>query len=156
MRLAKTIQLDTSDKNIFEVSANPNEWAISGTFTFVDGNPDSWPKKKQFAFQSAWLGLPSFGYSTFVQVTNIKEFEYKIIIKDLAKILMDFHNAPNFKAAEQAAKGEIDDMVSLCNHPDGTLLAIERQIVGETITESVRIINTEKNIKISNAWSIEK
>ena len=45
MRLAKTIQLDTSDENIFEVSANPNEWAISGTFTFVDGNPDSWPKK---------------------------------------------------------------------------------------------------------------
>ena len=69
---------------------------------------------------------------------------------------MDFHNAPNFKAAEQAAKGEIDDMVSLCNHPDGTLLAIERQIVDDTITESVRIINTDKNIKISNAWSIEK
>ena len=156
MKLAKTIQLDTSDENIFEVAANPNEWAISGTFTFVDGNPDTWPKKHQFAFQSAWLGLPSFGYSTFVQVTNIKEFEYKIIIKELAKILMDFHNAPNFKAAEQAAKGEIDDMVSLCNHPDGTLLAIERQIVDDTITESVRIINTDKNIKISNAWSIEK
>jgi hypothetical protein len=156
MKLAKTIQLDTSDKNIFELSASPNEWAISGTFTFVDGNPDSWPKKHQFAFQSAWLGLPSFGYSTFVQVTNIKEFEYKIIIEDLAKILMDFHNAPNFKAAEQAAKGEIDDMVSLCNHPDGTLLAMDRQIVDETITESVRIITTDKNIKISNAWSIEK
>lgn len=69
---------------------------------------------------------------------------------------MDFHNALNFKATEQAAKGEIDDMVSLCNHPDGTLLTIERQIVGETITENVRIINTEKNIKISHAWSIEK
>ena len=64
MKLAKTIQLDTSDENIFEVAANPNEWAISGTFTFVDGNPDTWPKKHQFAFQSAWLGLPSFGCST--------------------------------------------------------------------------------------------
>ena len=156
MKLAKTIQLDTSDKNIFEVSANPNEWAISDTFTFVDGNPDTWPKKHQFAFQSAWLGLPSFGYSTFVQVTNIKEFKYKIIIKNLRKILMNIYNAPNLKAAEQAAKGEIDDMVSLCDHPDGTLLAMERQIVNDTITESVRKINTDKNIKTSNAWSIEK
>jgi hypothetical protein len=156
MKLAKTIQLDTSDKNIFEVSAKPNEWAISGTFAFVDGNPDSWPKKHQFAFQSAWLGLPSFGYSTFVQVTNIKEFEYKIIIKNLTEILMNIYNAPNLKAAEQAAKGEIDDMVSLCDHPDGTLLAMERQIVDDTITESVRTITTDKNIKTSNAWSIEK
>jgi len=151
MKLAKTIQLDTSDKNIFEVSAKPNEWAISGTFAFVDGNPDSWPKKHQFAFQSAWLGLPSFGYSTFVQVTNIKEFKYKIIIKNLRKILMNIYNAPNLKTAEQTAKRNIDDMVSLCSHPDGTLLAIERQIVDDTITESVRIINADENIKISNA-----
>ena len=34
MKFARTITLDESDSRIFEITASPGEWAISGTFEF--------------------------------------------------------------------------------------------------------------------------
>ena len=140
MKLAKTVQLDISDTQVFELPAKVGEWAIAGTFTFVDSNPDMWTNKQQLAFRTAWLGIGSFGYSTFVQATEISSSEYEMLLHTLTAHLAKEYGAPNMDAAKEAAKLEINDMTTLCNHTPGTLLAIERTISGDNILEKTRII----------------
>ena len=154
MKLAKTIQFDISDTQVFERAAAVQEWAISGTFTFVDSDPDEWPRKQRLAFRTAWLGIGSFGNSTFVQVADISASEYELAIEVLAKYLVEKFNAPNREAAAQAARQEIDDMATLCNHPPGTLLAIEREITGQNITERTRVLTPADKSAPARIWTI--
>ena len=153
MNLAKTVQLDPSDLHIFERPAEIGEWAISGTFSFVDSDPAAWSKKQKLAFQSAWLGIGSFGYSTFVQATALSSSEYEQLLLTLTAHLTDQYMAPNLKAATDAAKLEIDDMATLCNHPPGTLLAIERTIDGQNITEKTRVISSSEEPAKPQVWT---
>ena len=95
MNLAKTVQLDPSDLHIFERPAEIGEWAIAGTFSFVDSDPAAWSKKQKLTFQSAWLGIGSFGYSTFVQATAISSSEYEQLLLTLTAHLTDQYMAPN-------------------------------------------------------------
>ena len=154
MKLAKTIQFDISDTQIFERAAAVQEWAISGTFSFVDSDPDAWPRKQRLAFRTSWLGIGSFGNSTFVQVADISASEYEQAIEVLAKYLVQKFNAPNPEAAAEAARQEIDDMATLCNHPPGTLLAIEREITGQNITDRTRVLKPADKSPHSRIWTI--
>ena len=61
--------------------------------------------------------------------------------------------APNLEAATDAAKQAIDDMATLCNHPPGTLLAIERTIDGQNISEKTRIISGSRNQAKPQIWT---
>jgi len=153
MNLAKTVQLDPSDLHIFERPAETGEWAIAGTFSFVDSDPETWSKKQKLAFQSAWLGIGSFGYSTFVQATAISSSEYDQLLLTLTAHLTDHYMAPSLEAATDAAKQEIDDMATLCNHSPGTLLAIERTIDGHKIREKTRIISGPKDQVKPQIWT---
>ena len=153
MYLAKTVQLDPSDLHIFERPAEIGEWAIAGTFSFIDSDPEAWSKKQKLAFQSAWLGIGSFGYSTFVQATAISSAEYEQLLLTLTAHLTVQYRAPNLEAATDAAKQEIDDMATLCNHPPGTLLAIERTIDGQNITEQTRIISGSRDQAKPQIWT---
>ena len=141
MKLAKTVQLDISDTKIFETPANVGEWALAGTFTFVDSNPDGWSNKQKLCFETAWLGVGSFGYSTFVQTTDISPSEFEELLDTVAKHLTEKYGAPSKDEAEKAAKLEIDDMTTLCEHPAGTLLAIERTFSDDNIMERTRIVS---------------
>ena len=156
MNLAKTIQLDVSDTRIFEHAANPAEWAISGTFAFIDDDPLNWSRKKRFAFQSSWLGLKSYGNSTFVQVTKISGEEYEFITRSLTEHFIKYYNAPNPEEAGMAATQEIEDMVSVCNHPAGTLLKIERSIFDDKIKESTKVIIPNDSVLRTQAWEISE
>ena len=140
MKLAKTLQLDVSDTQIFDRVAKVGEWAITGTFAYIESDPSSWSNKNQLAFRAAWLGIGSFGYSTFVQATEISTQEFKQTLQILAAYLAEEYNAPTQEAATMAAQQELDDMAKLCNHPPGTLLAIERTITEQNISEKTRII----------------
>ena len=156
MKLAKTIQLDISDTHVFDNPAVVHEWAISGTFAYVDSDPSDWSRKQQLAFRTAWLGIGSFGNSTFVQVTEISEQEYKLAIQTLAKYLIEEYNAPSQEVATEAARQEIDDMATLCNHPPGTLLAIERAITGQNITENTRVLTPADKPAPAKIWTISE
>ena len=156
MNLAKTVQLDPSDLHIFERPAENGEWAIAGTFSFVDSDPAAWSKKQKLAFQSAWLGIGSFGYSTFVQATTISSAEYEQLLLTLTAHLTDQYMAPSLEAATNAARQEIDDMATLCNHPPGTLLAIERTMDGQNITEKTRIISSSGEHAKPQVWTTAK
>ena len=156
MKLAKTIQLDVSDTHVFERPAKPQEWAISGTFAFVDSEPENWPKKQKFSFQSAWLSIETFGNATFVQVAEISEEEREFMTRALASYLIERYNAPSSSEANKAAKYEIDDMATLCVHPTGTLLTIERFFSDKGIEEKIRAVKPGNNPLTAKAWAVEK
>ena len=70
MKLLRTIRLDPSDTFIFPVAAEPGEWAVSGAFVFSDIDPATLQGKDRSAFRSGFLGLPSLGWSTLVQIVE--------------------------------------------------------------------------------------
>ncbi len=154
MKLAKTIQLDVSDTHVFERPAEVGEWAITGTFAFVDSDPANWSKKQQLAFRAAWLGIGSFGNSTFVQVAELSIDAYEQAAQTLALYLAEFYNAPSHEAATRAARQEIDDMITMCDHPPGTLLAIERAIADENITEKTSVLAPPGKPSHAKIWTI--
>jgi hypothetical protein len=154
MKLAKTIQLDVSDNHALERPAAVGEWAIAGTFAFVDGDPAGWSGKQQLAFSTAWLGIASFGHATFVQVAEISPGDYEQAVEALARHLAETYNAPSTEAAEQAARQEIVDMVALCDHPPGTLLAIERALTDRDITETTRVVAPADNAAHTKIWNL--
>ena len=154
MKLAKSVQLDSSDTQVFEHPAKVGEWAIAGTFAFVDSDPADWSSKQQLAFRTAWLGIGSFGHSTFVQATEISTQEYEQALQSLAVYLVDEFNAPSREAAILAARQEIDDMSSLCDHPPGTLLSIERSFTEDQITEKTRVLIPADKLAQSKIWTI--
>ncbi len=154
MKLAKTIQLDVSDTHVFERPAAVGEWAITGTFAFVDGDPADWSGKRQLAFRAAWLGIGSFGNSTFVQVAELSTHEYEQAIATLAAYLAENYNAPGPEAAARAARQEIDDMIALCDHPPGTLLTIERAISDRKITEKTLVLTRPGEPARAKTWTL--
>ena len=69
--LARVIRLDDSDLNVFDPAADIGEWAISGAFAFSDWTEADLVGKARQAFANGWLGLDSFGRSTFVAVAPV-------------------------------------------------------------------------------------
>jgi hypothetical protein len=122
------------------LAAAPGEWAVTGTFAFVDATPEQMDNKTQLAFKSGWLGLSSFGFSTFVQVTVVPEGEDEAAARALATHLFEDYGAPDMLMALTAAKSEIAYAASLCDQPAGTLLAIEREMTEDGITEKIRVM----------------
>ncbi len=140
MKLPRTIRMDPSDARVFHDAAEPGEWAVTGTFAFVDATPAGMDNKAQLAFRSGWLGLDSFGHATFVQVSIAPDDEAEAAARSLAAHLFKNYGAPDMLVAMTAAKSEIVYAASLCDHPAGTLLAIEREMTDEGITERIRVI----------------
>ncbi len=140
MKLPRTIRLDPSDARVFDRAAEPGEWAVTGTFRFVDMVPDEMDNKTQLAFKSGWMGVGTFGSSTFVQVTVAPDAEAEAATRSLAAHLFEAYGAPDMLSALDAAKGEIAYASSLCDHPAGTLLAIEREMSEDGISERIRIV----------------
>ena len=58
-------------------------------------------------------------------------------------------------AAAEAARFEVDDMIKLCNHSIGTLLAIKREMTDEGINEQTRIVPPKSEKDHATIWSIE-
>ena len=68
MKLLRTIALDPSDTFVFDVAAEPGDWAVSGAFRFCDRHPAALTGKDRTAFRSGFLGVQSWGWSTLVQI----------------------------------------------------------------------------------------
>jgi hypothetical protein len=157
MKLPRTIRLDPSDARVFDRAAEPGEWAVTGTFSFVDSVPAEMDNKAQLAFRSGWLGLSSFGFSTFVQVTFVPEGEDEACARALATHLFETYGAPDMLMAMTAAKSEIAYSASLCDQPAGTLLAIEREMTEDGITEKIRVIpRPDEDGGHAQIWSISE
>lgn len=140
-KLPRTIRMDVSDVNIFHRAAEPGEWAITGTFHFVDGDPDTMDRKTKLAFASGWLGVDSFGWSSLVQIAHADDEAYETSVRTVAGHLFQDFGAPDMLAALDAARGVVDEAVALCDDlAAGTLLSIQRDADAEGVAERIRVI----------------
>ena len=66
MKFLRAIRLDESDAQVYEQASQPGEWAVPGSFAFLDMDPDTLHGKQLQAFKSGFLGTQSFGWTTLV------------------------------------------------------------------------------------------
>ncbi len=132
MKLLKTIRFDASDESVFDVAAAPAEWAVSGAFTFVDHAPDSLRGKARQAFANGFLGVESFGWSTFATVATAMTTDLDEIERALAHHFVVFYGAPDEAAARAAAVEETKFIRELCDEvPINTVFTVRRTWDGE-------------------------
>ncbi len=141
MRFPKTIQLDLSDWQVFERAAEPGELAVSGAFAFAGLDPDALSGKVAQAFRNGFLGLDSFGRSTLAVVGEIDQPAYDGVVARLAEHFVAEYGAPDLAAARLAAEDEAAFAAGLCEHPVGTLIAVERSFGPDGIVERFRAID---------------
>ena len=140
MNFPRAIRLDGSDLEVYESAAQPGEWAIPGSFHFINDSAESLEGKRLQAFRSGFLGTASFGWCTLVEVAEIDEDEFQQVVDRLAQHLVREHGAPHIAAALPVAADEADYAASICSHPPHTLLAIERDFGDDGLVESLKVI----------------
>jgi hypothetical protein len=137
MKFPRTIQLDDSDSQVYERSALPGEWAVPGSFAFLDMDRGEMTSKQRQAFGRGFLGTESFGWSTLVEVAEIDA-------------------APNLDAALPLANEEATFAASICDHELHTLLALERESNEDGIAERFKVVQLpsaagHENVKL---WTL--
>ena len=156
MHLPRAIRLDHSDLQVLPLACQPGEWAVPGSFAFTEANPETLAPGERLAFATAWLGLGSFGFTTLVEVAEIGEAEFFQAAERLAQHFVARYGAPDLVTALPAARAELDDASSLCDHKLGTLLAIEREMTAEGLRERVRVITPERAQDHARIWSLSE
>jgi len=157
MRFPRIIRLDDSDSRVYEKLAVPGEWAVPGSFAFIDVDPDSLNGRQQEAFRRGFLGTVSFGRATLVMVDEISGQEYQAVVDRLASHFMRHYGAPDRETALTAAREEAGFAASLCEHEINTLLAMERKLEDASIVESFRVVNPPNAIDHAavKLWAVE-
>lgn len=156
MKLLRTIRLDPSDTFIFSKAAEPGEWAVSGVFVFPDTDPASLAARERAAFRGGFLGIPSLGWSTLAQVVDVDPDDRAAVVELLAQCLHAHFGAPGLAAARDAAVEEIDFAGSLCDHPPGTLIALQRTYEDGAVRESFRTLRLPDWRRSSAVFSFAK
>lgn len=154
--MPRTIRFDQSDTHVFEVAAEPGEWAVSGAFAFAGLAPCTMSGKTRQAFASGWLGLTTFGRSTFVAVAKASEAERDLAHMALARHLVEAWGAPDLEAALPAAAEEIAFVADLCAEaPINTLFALSREF-DETgrIREAFRDVPPPGEAAHARIWDV--
>jgi hypothetical protein len=154
MRFLRAIRFDESDTRVFERAASPGEWSIPGTFVFADASPESLSGKTRQAFAYGFLGIGSFGWSTFVEVDTITAPAYEAAIDTLAGYLLAHFGAPGREAALGAARAEAEYAAGLSEHERRTLLAVERSFAEDGINERFKVIQGTSDAAHPQAWTI--
>jgi len=154
MRFLKTMQLDLSDWQVFDRTAEPGEPAVSGAFAFADTDPEVLEGKSAQAFRNGFLGTESFGHTTFVVVGEIDEPAYEAVVDRLAAHFVAEYGAPDMDAARPVAREEAAFAASLCDHPIGTLIIVERSFGPDGIVESFRAIDRRQDGEHTKIWEI--
>ncbi len=157
MRLLRTIQLDVSDTLVFERAATPGEWAVSGSFLFMDDDPARLTGKRRAAFRQGFAGVRSLGFSTLAVVTPAHEHEIEQATQDLAQSLIEQLGAPDLATALEAARDEIRFCASLCMngsepYPEGTVIALTRSHEDGEITEQFRSLSRRQARQAEDDW----
>jgi hypothetical protein len=153
IRFPHTVRLDQSDVEVYERAAEAGEWAIPGTFVFSHTDAAKLTGKPRQAFVHGFLGLQSFGWATLVEVGEIAEAEYQILIDALALHFVARYGAPDVAAALPIARQEIEFAAGLCDHELHTLLAVEREMAEDGIRERFKVIRPAGDGILHNtAW----
>ena len=153
MKLLRTIVLDPSDTFVFDISAEPGDWAVSGAFRFCDCNPAKLQGRDRWAFRGGFLGVRSWGWSTLVQVVDATEENREALVELLAGQLVDRFSAPNLGTARLAAEEEVAFAESLCTRPVDTLIAVHRTAADGEVREAFRTLQRREEAGHGKAFS---
>jgi hypothetical protein len=153
VKLLRTIALDPSDTFVFDAAAEPGEWAVPGTFRFWSDDPAALRGKARSAFRSGFLGLQSWGWSTLVQVVDVKDDDRDTVVDLLARRLVERLGAPDLIAARRAAEEEVNFAESLCSEPVGMLIAVHRMVESGEIRETFRTLRSRCGSQPHRAFS---
>jgi hypothetical protein len=153
VKLLRTIALDPSDTFVFDVPAEPGEWAVSGAFRFSDRDAAELTGKDRSAFRSGFLGVQSWGWSTLVQIAPATEDDRRTLVELLARQLVERFAAPDFAAARLAAEEEVSFAQSLCTHPLSALIAVHRSASDGAVRESFRRLQLREGQPHGRAFS---
>src|SRR5215211_7992950 len=108
LMLPRTIRLDPSDAFVFAHAAEAGEWAVTGSFLFVDADVAALTGKARAAFRAGFVGVDSLGFSTLVVVTAATASERDGAVEALAGHIHATLGAPSREAARAAAAEEVD------------------------------------------------
>lgn len=139
MKFLRAVQLDGSDREVYRHSATPGEWAVPGGFALWDGEPSN-DRKAREAFRHGFVGTETFGHSTLVVTAEIQPEELRRATARIVQHLMEYYGAPSPEAAQPVADEEVRFALELCEHPLGTLIAVERSVGPEGVEEQFRVI----------------
>ena len=153
MKLLRTIALDASDTFVFDVPAEPGDWAVSGVFRFCDRDPAELSGKDRSAFRSGFLGVQSWGWSTLAQIVHATEDDRRTVVELLARQLVERLGAPDLATALLAAEEEVAFAQSLCAHPISTLIAVHRSASDGDVRESFRRLQLREGEHHGKAFS---
>lgn len=153
MKLLRTIALDPSDTFVFDVAAEPGEWAVSGAFRFWDCDAAALEGKARAAFRGGFLGVQSWGWSTLAQIVPASEEDYRSLVDLLARQLVDRFGAPDVATARAAAEEEVAFSQSLCSHPISSLVAVHRAVSDGEVRESFRRLQLREGQGHGKAFS---
>jgi hypothetical protein len=153
VKLLRTIRLDPSDTFVFDRVAEPGEWAVSGSFVFLNEDASALEGKARAAFRGGFLGVQSLGWSTLVQIVDATERDYFDVVQTLAGRLVAKFGAPTVADAEIAAEAEVAFASSLCTHPVDTLIATYRSEENGEIRETFRSLQRQAGSKPLRAFA---
>lgn len=142
MKLLRAIRFDDSDERVYDVAAQAGEWAVSGAFAFAGLADAALTGKVRQAFANGFLGVQSFGRSTFVTVAEAHEHDRDEIAYRLALHFVEHYGAPDVASALPEAEAEVAFAAELAaGVPINTVLTMRRIRDREgSITEEVRKI----------------
>jgi len=153
VKLLRTIALDPSDTFVFDVPAEPGDWAVSGAFRFCDRNPAKLSGKDRSAFRGGFLGVKSWGWSTLAQIVHATEDDRRALVELLAAQLVERFGAPDLATARLAADEEVAFAQSLCTHPISALVAVHRSASDGEVRESFRRLQLREGQGHGKAFS---
>ena len=146
------------DCAVYAVAAAPEEWAVSGAFAFADLEADALTGKTRQAFANGFLGVESFGRSTFVTVSDATARDRDDIVLRMAHHFVEVYGAPDVEAALPAAEAEVGFAQSLADgQPINTVLTV-RRVRGDdgVIREEFRTIRPPTGEPLhTRIWTIE-
>jgi hypothetical protein len=155
MKLLRVIRFDHSDDHVFARAAAAEEWCIPGGFEFADLEQADLTGKTRQAFANGFLGLPSFGRSTFATVAEITDAESRALADMLARHLEEFYGAPDHEAALVAAEGELNFAADLCaDKPINTVFIVRRTLDEGQIHEEFREIAPPGEPRHTRIWDV--
>ncbi|WP_372421770.1 DUF6505 family protein [Salinarimonas chemoclinalis] len=141
MKLPRTIRLDPSDTFVFATPAEPGRFAVTGSFLFLDADPETMTGKERAAFRAGFADVEALGFSTLVVVSPATAEERDAATEALAMQIAARFSAPTMDHARAAAAEEIAYAASLCaEHAEGTLIALHRTIRDGRLVEQFRTL----------------
>ncbi|MFZ3582536.1 DUF6505 family protein [Loktanella sp. DJP18] len=141
MNLARAIHFDDSDTRVFHSPARTGEWCIPGGFEFSNWSAGDLVGRARQAFTNGWMGVETFGRTSFVAVTPITPAELDTLADALADHFVAIYGAPDRATARPTALEELHAMTDLCaEHDTNTLLTVTRELTESGVRESFRAI----------------